>query len=540
MSDMTTGQQWQVRGAPIPFLQPGTTRDVDGTLLPSIANSVGERAIALIKSQLPALRASAKARFQGEMQRVNAVRMRLGDQNLREQKLRQVIATLKSQDAGLEHDLAEQHKRLSVAGPDGARGHDGNRGEPGPPGANVMGTEGMPGRQGSVGEAGPVGPMGDTGVDGPEGAQGVVGPLGDRGRQGKVGRRGVEGDQGANGPNGHKGPGGAVGLRGFNGLIGTRGLQGPWGMDGPQGPQGRAGPEGVQGSHGLAGWPGPTGPAGMQGLPGIQGTTGVVGSQGPMGIPGIAGPLGPAGPSGQAGGSGVSGLQGERGGRGQEGEVGPPGLTVRGRTGRTADNGAQGTAGTDGAAGANGANGIEGRAGAPGVNGPAGAPGRLGLDGPNGADAAAQTFTCRVGDLYPTPHLWSHTVSLAAATPGWCYTPRQEARTFEEAEHVCRAWGGHVASLQTEEETAMVVRLFGHTHFWTGLTRTANSGGLNGMFRNTDATDNTYANTLWAPGEPNNSGGGEYCTEMVWYEKLNDLRCSSVLPFICKKRSDAP
>eukprot|EP00960_Hanusia_phi_P061661 764902-Hanusia_phi.AAC.3 len=27
---------------------------------------------------------------------------------------------------------------------------------------------------------------------------------------------------------------------------------------------------------------------------------------------------------------------------------------------------------------------------------------------------------------------------------GWCYTPRQEARTFEEAEHVCRAWGGHV------------------------------------------------------------------------------------------------
>jgi hypothetical protein len=33
---------------------------------------------------------------------------------------------------------------------------------------------------------------------------------------------------------------------------------------------------------------------------------------------------------------------------------------------------------------------------------------------------------------------------------GWCYTPRQEARTFEEAEHVCRAWGGHVLSFQDQ------------------------------------------------------------------------------------------
>ena len=92
MSDMTTGQQWQVRGMPLPVLQPGTTRDVDGKLLPSIANAVGERAVALIKSQLPALRASAKARFQGEMQRVSAVRLRLEDQNMREQKLRQVMS----------------------------------------------------------------------------------------------------------------------------------------------------------------------------------------------------------------------------------------------------------------------------------------------------------------------------------------------------------------------------------------------------------------------------------------------------------------
>ena len=62
----------------------------------------------------------------------------------------------------------------------------------------------------------------------------------------------------------------------------------------------------------------------------------------------------------------------------------------------------------------------------------------------------------QIGDLYPSPHFWgTDTVMGNLPCPalltdsqehfgGWCYTPRQEARTFEEAEHVCRAWGGHV------------------------------------------------------------------------------------------------
>eukprot|EP00961_Rhodomonas_salina_P247390 3342680-Rhodomonas_salina.1 len=70
----------------------------------------------------------------------------------------------------------------------------------------------------------------------------------------------------------------------------------------------------------------------------------------------------------------------------------------------------------------------------------------------------------------------------------------------------------------------MAVRLFGHTHFWIGMRRMGSSGGLNGcafpqcvgdtavlravrMFRFTDATDNQYANTRWASGQPSNSGG---------------------------------
>jgi hypothetical protein len=515
VQDLTTGQQWSVRGPGLTVPDPGTTRDVDGKLLPSIAKAAGERAIMLIKSQLPAVRASAKARFEGELHRLTAVRQRLADQSLREQKLRRIISSLKQQDANLESDIQVAGKARADPGPPGLRGYRGGVGEPGLPGANEVGQQGNPGPMGIVGEAGPVGPTGDPGPDGAPGPEGAEGPVGDRGPQGKPGPRGVAGDTGASGPDGAKGLGGARGPPGFDGLRGTRGAQGLPGVNGPQGPQGRAGPEGVQGARGLGGWTGPTGPAGMQGLPGIQGTTGSRGPQGAMGSPGVPGPMGPAGPPGQVGGGGVGGWSGPRGRQGYHGEVGPPGTDARGRTGENGRNGPPGENGEAGAPGRDGLPGAEGRAGTQGINGTPGTPGRQGQDGTAGVDARSQTFSCRVGDLYPTPHFWNDGQSGSAEQPGWCYTPRQEARTFEEAEHVCRAWGGHVLSFQTEQEMDMAVRLFGHTHFWTGLTRVGHSGGLNGMFRFTDATDNTYANTRWAPGQPNNSGGGEYCTEMV-------------------------
>ena len=70
---------------------------------------------------------------------------------------------------------------------------------------------------------------------------------------------------------------------------------------------------------------------------------------------------------------------------------------------------------------------------------------------------------CRVGDLFPTPHHWANELTHqnnagVDGYDGWCYTPRQEARTFSEAEHVCRAWGGHVFSYQSQQEKDMAVR----------------------------------------------------------------------------------
>mmetsp|Transcript_19556 Transcript_19556/g.46421 ORF Transcript_19556/g.46421 Transcript_19556/m.46421 type:complete len:336 (+) Transcript_19556:2-1009(+) len=335
-----------------------------------------------------------------------------------------------------------------------------------------------------------------------------------------------------------------MGPPGYNGHMGVQGLRGPQGWPGAPGRQGTPGPPGIQGPRGVQGWRGPTGPMGMNGVPGRTGPSGPAGLQGPGGEQGPTGAPGPNGRYGPVGPQGTTGLPGLMGTTGENGAPGVQGVPVMGAQG------APGPAGTKGPDGKDGAPGLPGKQGTPGTIGINGAPGQPGQDGPNGVRgkngitpslAAAE---CRVGDLFPTPHHWinaqSHQGSQTSAGSGqgWCYTPRQEARTFSEAEHVCRAWGGHVFSYQTEQEMDMAVRLFGHTHFWIGMRRMGSSGGLNGMFRFTDATDNQYANTRWASGQPSNSGGQEYCVEMVWYRKMQDVRCDARLPFICKRQSD--
>lgn len=294
----------------------------------------------------------------------------------------------------------------------------------------------------------------------------------------------------------------------------------------------------------MQGWPGPTGPRGNQGLPGRTGAQGLAGTVGPDGEPGAAGPSGPNAPAGADGPPGSVGLPGPMGSEGEVGPQGVPGVAVIGAPG---SNGLAGARGANGAAGANGRAGKAGKRGLPGAVGKSGAPGPNGSPGwaRDGKDAKMGASLCRVGDLFPSPHFWNgggstlqrhKTGKGTGMTPtGWCYTPRQEARTFEEAEHVCRAWGGHVFSFQDQEEKNMAVRVFGHTHFWVGLRRMSASGGLSGMFRFTDATSNLYANTQWLGGQPDNSGGNEWCVEMVWQGRMKDVRCDSRLPFICKR-----
>ena len=131
--------------------------------------------------------------------------------------------------------------------------------------------------------------------------------------------------------------------------------------------------------------------------------------------------------------------------------IGPPGAN-----GLAGPEGKAGTPGTPGTPGTAGQNGIPGTPGTPGTPGPPGPPGSA----KDGVDAHMGMSLCRVGDLFPSPHHWNGGGGTnqdhksgdenSMEPTGWCYTPRQEARTFEEAEHVCRAWGGHVFSFQDQ------------------------------------------------------------------------------------------
>eukprot|EP00960_Hanusia_phi_P067247 766583-Hanusia_phi.AAC.9 len=133
--------------------------------------------------------------------------------------------------------------------------------------------------------------------------------------------------------------------------------------------------------------------------------------------------------------------------------------------------------------GSPGDNGNDGASCAPGDNGENGAPGTPGTDGSPGAAGHCMTRAvtehqgtteiqgflafrwmtreCEREELDgKTGNRWKRCQSQGFVVQGqakeagrlspqehfggWCYTPRQEARTFEEAEHVCRAWGGHV------------------------------------------------------------------------------------------------
>ena len=66
---------------------------------------------------------------------------------------------------------------------------------------------------------------------------------------------------------------------------------------------------------------------------------------------------------------------------------------------------------------------------------------------------------------------------------------------------------------------------------WMGGTDLVKEGD----FVWTDGTHLPLSAFLWSPGEPNNAGNIEHCTNInIPDYKLNDKRCDSKLPYICQ------
>nr|ACO82046.1 C-type lectin 13 [Perca flavescens] len=129
----------------------------------------------------------------------------------------------------------------------------------------------------------------------------------------------------------------------------------------------------------------------------------------------------------------------------------------------------------------------------------------------------------------------------SSCSPGWtlfgsrCFSFNFQGKTWVDAEHFCKATGGNLASVHSEEEHEFL-RTF--IHQVSGENRRTWIGGFDsvqpGVWMWSDGSPFDYKS--WAPGEPNNGGGTEHCLEINYKDKWNDNECNKIFPFLCSKK----
>ena len=125
------------------------------------------------------------------------------------------------------------------------------------------------------------------------------------------------------------------------------------------------------------------------------------------------------------------------------------------------------------------------------------------------------------------------------------YLLSPEAMAWDDAQKFCNTKGGHLAEIDDTEERDFLVQICKAKRdgIWVGGTDMAREGTFVWQ-----TSKRTVPGDYFTPGEPNNSGGQEDCTQMYCHEdctdwfcskvrlgKLNDGICETKLYFICEK-----
>ncbi|XP_035999355.1 galactose-specific lectin nattectin [Fundulus heteroclitus] len=118
---------------------------------------------------------------------------------------------------------------------------------------------------------------------------------------------------------------------------------------------------------------------------------------------------------------------------------------------------------------------------------------------------------------------------------GRCFRFVKQQKDWYEAEKACNRFGGHLASIRTQDEHEFINDL---TLKETGSNTRAWVGGHKGrVWTWSDGSPFTFSS--WSPGEPNNAGGNENCMRIHLRSRdyVDDANCDITLSFVCSKEA---
>ncbi|KAK4828116.1 hypothetical protein QYF61_023914 [Mycteria americana] len=160
-------------------------------------------------------------------------------------------------------------------------------------------------------------------------------------------------------------------------------------------------------------------------------------------------------------------------------------------------------------------------------------------------------FLCKQLVEGVTPPPPPTTTPLPSCPEGWQSIPqssfcfkifqggREKMQTWFGARDFCRAIGGDLACIHSEEEQNLIAGLkrdYLHLSYWMGLSALDSDSG----FIWSDGSPVNFEK--WANGEPNNYDGNEKCGVFNGYNNMNwnDLFCEHMQDYVCQIKKGAP
>ena len=114
----------------------------------------------------------------------------------------------------------------------------------------------------------------------------------------------------------------------------------------------------------------------------------------------------------------------------------------------------------------------------------------------------------------------------------FCYAYISDAKTWSEAQTVCKALGGYLAEIQSKAENDYIAKIMSEHggSVWLGANDLITEGKWFWATSGKPVSDFTS----WQPREPNNARGVEDCMDFTSNFQWNDKECDKHLRFICQ------